>query len=334
MNINIYYGGRGLIEDPTIYVMNKLTEVLSELRVNVTRYNLFEQKNSITMMPNTLKEADGVILAVNVEWIGIGGFMQQFLDACWLYGDKQKIKKTYMFPVVISNTYGEKEAIGTLTSAWQLLGGIALDGVAAYVENHVDFETNPNYAKLIEKKAETLYRIINQKMEQLPSSNYTMVHKMLSTAQIELTPQEGEQLSKYVSDDTYVKKQKEDIEELAQLFKGMLQNEGNDTKNEFIKNFKENFKPQGNNINTSATINMTDVKRTLVIDVSGSQLSCSYGSKDDADVIVKTTRDIVNKLVNGRTTFQGAFMSGELIAKGDFQALRRFDQLFQFTILS
>ncbi len=334
MNINIYYGGRGLIEDPTIYVMNKLTEVLSELRVNVTRYNLFEQKNSITMMPNTLKEADGVILAVNVEWMGIGGFMQQFLDACWLYGDKQKIKKTYMFPVVISNTYGEKEAISTLTTAWELLGGIALDGISAYVENHIDFETNPNYTKLIEKKAETLYRIINQKIEQLPSSNYTMVHKMLSTAHIELTPQEGEQLSKYVSDDTYVKKQKEDIEELAQLFKGMLQNEGNDTKNEFIKNFKENFKPQVNNVNTSVSIHMTDVKRTLVIDVNGSQLNCTYGSKEDADVIVKTTRDVVNKLVNGRTTFQGAFMSGELIAKGDFQALRRFDQLFQFTVLT
>ena len=31
--INIYYGGRGLIEVPTIYVMNKLTEVLGELNM-------------------------------------------------------------------------------------------------------------------------------------------------------------------------------------------------------------------------------------------------------------------------------------------------------------
>ncbi len=37
--INIYYGGRGLIEDPTIYVINKLTEVLEELNINVKRYN-------------------------------------------------------------------------------------------------------------------------------------------------------------------------------------------------------------------------------------------------------------------------------------------------------
>ena len=68
MKINIYYGGRGLLEDPTLYVLNKFTEVLEELHVDVTRYNLYEQKNGITMLPNTLKEADGVILAVHIEW--------------------------------------------------------------------------------------------------------------------------------------------------------------------------------------------------------------------------------------------------------------------------
>jgi hypothetical protein len=28
LNINIYYGGRGIIDDPTIYVINKMQEVL------------------------------------------------------------------------------------------------------------------------------------------------------------------------------------------------------------------------------------------------------------------------------------------------------------------
>ena len=42
--VNIYYGGRGLIEDPTIYVMDKITEVLNELNVVVRRYNLYEDK--------------------------------------------------------------------------------------------------------------------------------------------------------------------------------------------------------------------------------------------------------------------------------------------------
>ena len=156
MRINIYYGGRGLIEDPTIYVMNKLTEVLEELRVEVVRYNLYEDKKGINMLPNTLKQADGVILATTVEWLGIGGLMQQFLAACWLYGDKSKLKGMCMLPVVLSTTYGERDAEFMLIKAWELLGGVPCDGICAYIENHVEFETDPGYAFLIEKKAEAV----------------------------------------------------------------------------------------------------------------------------------------------------------------------------------
>ena len=65
MHINIYYGGRGLIEDSTLYVLQKITNVLEELRVDVKRYNLYECKNEITALSNTIKEADGVILAAD-----------------------------------------------------------------------------------------------------------------------------------------------------------------------------------------------------------------------------------------------------------------------------
>lgn len=90
MNINIYYGGRGIIEDPTLYVLKLIENVLDELHVKFTRYNLYELKNTITTLPQTLKEADGVIFAASIEWMGIGGYLQQFLDSCWLYGDKSK----------------------------------------------------------------------------------------------------------------------------------------------------------------------------------------------------------------------------------------------------
>ena len=33
MKVNIYYGGRGLLDDPTLYVIGKMEEVLKELRV-------------------------------------------------------------------------------------------------------------------------------------------------------------------------------------------------------------------------------------------------------------------------------------------------------------
>ena len=41
MKVNIYYGGRGVVDDHTIFVVNKIQEVLDELNVNVERYNLY-----------------------------------------------------------------------------------------------------------------------------------------------------------------------------------------------------------------------------------------------------------------------------------------------------
>lgn len=122
MKINIYYGGRGLMDDPTLYVINKMQEVLEELHVTIERFNLYELKNTITTLPQTLKTADGIILASTVEWFGIGGYMYQFLDACWLYGDKEKISRTYMCPVAMSTTYGEREGKLALANAWEILG--------------------------------------------------------------------------------------------------------------------------------------------------------------------------------------------------------------------
>lgn len=98
MKINIYYGGRGLMDDPTLYVINKMQSVLEELNVTVERFNLYEMKNNIPTLPQTIKTADGIILASTVEWHGIGGYMHYFLDACWLYGDKEKNSENLYVP--------------------------------------------------------------------------------------------------------------------------------------------------------------------------------------------------------------------------------------------
>ena len=335
MRIHIYYGGRGLIEDSTLYVLSKLTEVMEELRIEVKRYNLYECKNEIAVLANTVKEADGIILAASLEWYGIGGYLQQFLDSCWLYADKAKLSKTYMMPVVISTTYGEKEAEHTLIKAWELLGGLLCPGITAYVEQQTEFETNPEYVKIIEKKAEDLYRTIKHKPKTLPSSVAALKQNMVKASPMELTPQESEQLSKYVSDDTYVKKQKEDIEELSQLFREMMdKGEGKDPAQEFLHNLRENFVAPKEDVKAVFEIRMTDTGKTLVVEVNKDRMKCYYGECEYSDVIATTTRAVINRLVTGRTTFQGAFMAGDLTAKGDFKTLRMFDQLFRFTVLS
>lgn len=329
MKINLYYGGRGLIEDATIYVMNKLTEVFDELRVEVTRYNLYEEKNGISMLPQTLNDADAVVLATSVEWFGIGGYMQQFLDACWLYGNKEKVSQMYMLPVVTATTYGERDAAAHLIKAWEMLGGIPCEALVAYVDDHVEFETNPDYALLIEKYAETFYRNISHKTKMFPSSTQEVKQSVLKSGSIDLTPQESEQLSAYVSDDTYVKKQKVDIEELAQIYKEMLGETDTDSTGEFVHNFQENFHPT-DGFSASYAIELTDTGRKFIVEVNGGQLKCYYGEKENAEVKAKTTREVIAAVVNGRMTLQRAFMSGELSAKGDFKTLRMFDTVFRF----
>ncbi len=329
MKINIYYGGRGLIEDSTLYVLTKITSVLEELRVDVRRYNLYENKNEIATLPSMLKDADGVILAANVEWFGIGGLLQQFLDSCWLYGDRARFSSIYMMPVVISNTYGEREAETTLQRAWELLGGVLCPGICAYVHSQTEFETNPDYAKLIEKKSEDLYRTIKQKPKAFPGSTASMLQDKIEPSPIKLTPQESEQLSKYVSDDTFVKKQKEDIEELSEMFTSLM--DTGEAGQEFIKSFKEHFKPVDETTSAVFEIRMTDTEKTLVAEVNGRTLKCYYGNADTPTVIATTSRETVNRIVNGRQTFQGAFMTGALTAKGDFKVVRMFDRIFEFS---
>lgn len=328
MNINIYYGGRGLIGDPTLYVLEKFENVLEELRVNVTRYNLFEHKNTITTLPQTLKQADCVILASTVEWMGVGGLMTQFLDACWLYGDKAKISTMCMEPIVIATTYGEKESLLTLRNSWELLGGMSHSGLSAYVEDTLEFEMNKEYATIIEKAAEDLYKSISKKIKCLPSSSNAIKQNMLKET-INLTPQESEQLSKYVSDDIYVKKQKEDIEELTNMFKDMLGQQESNQETEFINDFKKKFIPQ-ENFSASFLFMIEDKNKVLLIQVNNTELICKYERKEDADVLIKLSHDILHNIVKGRITFQRAFMTGEMKAKGNFKTIRMLDQIFSF----
>ncbi len=329
MKINIYYGGRGILDDPTLYVINKMQEVLTELNVKVEKFNLYEMKNTITTLPATINDADGIVLATTVEWFGIGGYLLQFLDACWLYGNKEKIASTYMSPIVMSTTSGEREAKTSLAVAWEILGGLPCSGLCGYVNDTMSFEMNKDFQNIIEKKAENLYRTISQKMTSLPASNQAVKQIVEVTSNITLTPQETEQLSKYVADEAYVQRQKEDIQELASYFKDMLDHKSVDENTVFVSDFTKNFAPHGI-VNASYKFVINERKKPLVIEIKESVLSCFYGNYENPDVLCKLNSDIMSHIISGRMSFQRAFMSGEMQVKGDFRVLRLLDQVFDF----
>jgi len=329
MKINIYYGGRGMPDDPTLFVINKMVEVFQELKVSVDRYNLYELKNSITTLPQTLKDADGVILATTVEWYGVGGYMQQFLDACWLYGDKEKISHIYMSPIVMSTTYGEREGKLNLRAAWEILGGLPCTGICGYVEDPAQLEMNDGYTSLIERKAENIYRTINQKVCCFPASNQVVKQKVLVSQKIDLTPQEREQLSQYASDEDYVQRQKEDLQELADMFRGIMNRKEGDSGKISPQEFRDCFRPQAG-FHGSYRLMIENYKTPLAIQVNGSSMNCEYEEIGKADVELQMTEESLNEIIAGRMTFQRAFMSGEMKMKGDFRILRTLDIIYPF----
>ncbi len=329
MQINIYYGGRGLMDDPTLFCIKKMQEVLEDLRVTVETYHLYELKNSITTLPQTLKNADGVILATTVEWHGIGGYMQQFLDSCWLYGDKDLISRLYMCPVVMATTYGEREGNMYLMEAWEILGGIPCGGVCGYILDSTVFESNIDYTSIIEKTAENLYRAINQHTPSLPASNHAVKQKVSFTKNIDLTPQESEQLSQYAADDQYVQQQKEDIQELATFYRDMMDTE-EEEEVKFVNDLRRIYTPQAG-INGSYKI-VVDNGIPLTVIIDGVNLNCYYGDADKYDVEITCAYDCMNEIVSGRMTFQRAFMAGNMTLMGDFRLLRNLDIVFPFGI--
>jgi len=326
VKVNIYYGGRGLMDDPSLFVVDKMQSVLEELNVRVEKYMLCELRNSITTLPQTLKEADGIILATTIEWYGIGGYMQQFLDACWLYGDKEKISKIYMCPVVMSTTYGEREGKLALSQAWEILGGLPCSGICGYITDAASLQIDERYTKLIEKKAENVYRTISQKVISFPASNQAVKQMVSVSTNTDLTPQESEQLSQYASDDGYVQRQKEDIQELASMFRSMMSNEPTEGET-LIKEFRSHFTPLPG---FKASYKFMIGKKPLSIKIESGEAEYILQPIERADVEINVPDAIMQDIVAGRMTFQRAFMTGAMTIKGEFKVLRALDEIYVF----
>lgn len=329
MKINVYYGGRGVIDDPTIYVLDLIENVLSELRVEIKRYNIYEQKNSVSTLANTLSGCDGIILATTVEWMGIGGHMAQFLDALWFYANKEELRNMYMMPVVISTTYGERESLLTLENAWEILGGLPCSGCCGYVEDIVKFKSDNQFRGIIEKKAENLYRSITYKVKELPNSNNEVSKTVLRTQQIQLTPQESERMSHYAADEKYVERTKQDVSELTSIYRDLLGDNSINYKDDYSTAFKGHFHP------------ISDFKAVYLFDVEGKNLPfriavdndnivCEYTEDATCDVLVKLSETTMEEILSGRMGFLRAFSAGAMTAKGQFTILRKLDELFEF----
>jgi len=328
MKVNIYYGQRGVVCDPALFAIEKIEKVFDELNIKYTRYNLIDYLGHMSAVIPSLKEADGVILATTLEWFSVGGAMLDFLDNCWQYGDKEIISNLYMYPLVLSKTYGEREAKLSLIQAWELLGGKSLDGFSSYVSDENEFENNEKIIAKIEEAGENIYRTLSKKPYLAPSSNSVIKANVLKEA-LSLTPKETEQLSKYAASDEYVATQKKDVAELASIFKDLLEEEENGGDDYYTNAFTKAF--IGNsNFQTSVSISIQDKSKNISLKIKGEEIDSQMGENPSAKILIKLDSKIFDDIINGRMTFQRAFMSGQLKYMGDFTSIKNLDGVFNF----
>lgn len=72
------------------------------------------------------------------------------------------------------------------------------------------------------------------------------------------------------------------------------------------------------------------IKKPLYVAIENGELEIHYGQEEKIDVVAKLSRDVLQSIIDGRMTFQRAFMTGEMTAKGNFKTLRMLDQIFVF----
>ena len=136
-------------------------------------------------------------------------------------------------------------------------------------------------------------------------------------------------MSRYAADDGYVQRQKEDIQELASMFRDMLNEKDGTSQDTFVQRFHQVFKPQPG-FSASYALKLDENEDALVIRVDGAELECYCGTVEDPEVEITATSDIIEDIIAGRMSFQSAFMSGAMKMKGNFRVMRMLDNLFAF----
>ena len=99
---------------------------------------------------------------------------------------------------------------------------------------------------------------------------------------------------------------------------------------EYIRDFQNHFVAQ-EEFQASYLFRIEGKKKPLVIEVNEEELACHYGEQDNVDVYARLKGEVMDGITRGRMTFQRAFMTGEMTAKGNFKTLRMLDRIFIFT---
>jgi len=342
MKILIIYAGNGLADDLSLAAVKRIHTVLNELEVNVKQWSLDYQDITEEFL-SELSIAEGVVLATTVEWIGIGGRMQTFLDRCYHFNQQELFQGKYLMSVALTKTNGDRDASNYLTKCWDMLGGLEGVNVCGRIKNSVELETNERTISIIDKKTEDFYRVLNQKRDTLPTgtgyspkyiSNEMELDRPDTFTKMNIIDEYvgDNKANKIIEEDPFIAEQRKDILEISDFLKQQLNQNDNLSGNKYIDRFLQTFICEDPSFNCTYNIIITDQKnKDIILKVKDKKLAGYIGTDPSADVIVNIDTNILDEVIKGKLTIQRGFLTGKLKAKGNFTLLYEFDNIFKFT---
>jgi len=341
--ITIVYGGEGFVDDPVVVAIERMSSVLLELDVSIHRIDL--HKGSIPMEKafDYINESKGVVLAVNVEWFGIGYQMQKFLDDCFFRGDESYFKNKALMGVCFTRHGFEQQAYDHLLKSWEILGGVEGVSLMAIIKSAAELETNFDWLYSIDKKTEHYFRCIKQDKGLLPRSNSInkiSIETPISEVDINtlsaIKTKQKEVIKETKSNgliddyDAFIEKQQKDIMEISSLFKKKLSSKVINKDQSLPRLLKDAYKYKGEIQSNIQLVVDDQLKENTVIELNNQYIRSYFGQLSDVDVVVSGSKDIFVRILTGKVTMQRAFMTGEVKAKGDFTILYKFEEYFAF----
>ncbi len=334
MRIILVYGGSPIANDPANFTLDRIKSVLEELEVETKCFDLHEDTYDNEQFFNDLIESDGVVLGITVEWLGIGGRMQTFMDQCYKYGKPADFNDKYLMAVVLSKKHGERDALNHLLQSWEMLGGLEGQTICGMVNDAIEIENSPALLSIIDKKTEDYYRIVHQKRSQIPKSINYLSPKSVDTYNLS-------DVQHTIENESTVKNHKhsilnhdnahqKDITIIANRFKRQLDQDSDSNSNPQLYHLKNAFKGADEDKNYRYLIKQTDTNEEIGIIIRNGEIEVILGTIMHPDVVMHLTEDKMNQVLDGKLTTHRAFMTGELSAKGNIGLVYEFDKLFEF----
>lgn len=320
--ICVVFAGQTQADNPAKVACDKLIEVFEELGLSARLWTLDISEEDII---EDIVQSAGLVLATTVEWYGIGYPLQRLLDSCYQKNREGMFAKIPLLSLVLSRTGYEREACQHLKTSWQILGGWADLEICGVFADAIAFQSDSSAMQAVEKKAEQFFRYYLNQEYQLPHSfvGTNHVSEKKSTVQDRpqgLSPEAKEQQER-------MRKEQENVMALSNKLKDKLEQKARISKQSLVEMMNESYRGKADEEYHFQVMLSDKPSESMVVLIKPSGIR-AYLGREDCALTITTEEAVLRKILEQKISFQKAFMTGQLMAKGELNILYRLDELF------